>query len=147
MLYLLNWRIWALVAVLALGPIGYFKGRSDGKKLILAETAAATAQANVEVRKITQRRQDVADEAARLGAADQARIVADAAHARAQRDGLRDDLSAVRLNAEKSSDAASKSVAALSDVFQRCVRSYSDLAEVADRHAADTLTLQRAWPK
>ena len=147
MLYLLNWRLWALVFVLALFPAGYLKGRHDGKHSVQVEWDAAKAKANAEARALEQRRQDRADEAARLAAAREARIRSDAAGARRAADGLRDTIGAVRLHAQKSLDACTVSLAATADVFQSCASRYSDLAEEADRHASDSLKLQMAWPR
>jgi hypothetical protein len=46
-----------------------------------------------------------------------------------------------------SSESLRKRVAALEDVFEQCSERYTELAEKADRHASDALTLEQAWPK
>ena len=135
------------LALAALLSTTHLMAYRHGKTVIRAEWQEATAAANVEARQMEQRRQRNVDDAQSVAAATQARIVADARNARAQRDGLRDDLSAVRLHAAQSLAAATVTVAALSDVFQQCSRAYSELAEVADRHAADSLMYQQGWPK
>ena len=77
----------------------------------------------------------------------QARTNAAAADsARAERDGLRDDLAASRTTF---ADATHASLAAYADtlsvVFEQCTKEYSDVAAKADGHAADTSTLFNAW--
>lgn len=147
MFYLLNWKFWVLTAALVLYPIAYMKGRQDGARMEKLGRAAAVAAANNSARALEQHRVDLAAKAARNAAAAQARIVADAARARRERDGMRDDLRAVQQYAAQSADAARQSVAALTDVFDHCSRSYTELAEIADRHSADSLMLQQAWPR
>lgn len=148
MLYLLKyWRLGLLAAALALYPMSYIKGRYDGARKVEDQHAVDKARANSEARSLEQARQRRADEAAALAAARSHRISADAANARAERDGLRGDLDATRRYAEKSASAAANAVATLGNVFESCVRSYSELAEIADRHASDAMTLREAWPK
>ena len=66
--------------------------------------------------------------------------------ARAERDGLRDDLAASRTTF---ADSTHTSLAAYADtlsvVFEQCTREYSDMAAKADGHALDTTTLFTAW--
>lgn len=147
MLALLNPRVWIAAALLAILAFTHFTVYRHGKQIVMAEWSAAKARANAESRALEQRRQDRADEAARLAAAREARIRADAAGARRESAGLRDDIGAVRLHAKKSLDACTVSLAAATDVFQSCSDRYSELAEEADRHASDSLKLQMAWPK
>jgi hypothetical protein len=66
--------------------------------------------------------------------------------ARAERDGLRDDLAASRTTF---ADSTHTSLAAYADtlsvVFEQCTKEYSDVAAKADGHALDTTTLFTAW--
>jgi hypothetical protein len=119
----------------------------DGKRIVKLEWQAAVAQTDRESRKMEQLRQSRVDEAARMASGRDRDIRADAARSRLMLVGLRDDLDAVKRASAQSLDAATKSVAALSDVFQQCSRAYSELAEVADRHASDSLMYQQGWPK
>jgi hypothetical protein len=146
---LLDPRLWlAFLLALALTNAGsYLRGRSDGKRLQQQEYASAIAKANAMVAAESQRRQAAVDKALADAASRESRIRADALGARRQLDGMRGTLDAVERASKASSDAAAKSVAALSDVFEQCSRRYQELAEVADRHANDSLTLQRSWPK
>jgi septal ring factor EnvC (AmiA/AmiB activator) len=66
--------------------------------------------------------------------------------ARAERDGLRDDLAASRTTFADSSHASLAAYAdTLSVVFEQCTKEYSDVAAKADGHALDTTTLFTAW--
>jgi hypothetical protein len=80
-------------------------------------------------------------------AQEQARTNAAAADAaRAERDGLRDDLAASRTTFADSTHASLAAYAdTLSVVFEQCTKEYSDVAAKADGHAADTSTLFNAW--
>lgn len=71
----------------------------------------------------------------------------DAAAARRERDGLRDELASARSQFASSTRASVvERAAALSDIFEHCVREYSDLADKADRHAIDAGKLWNGWP-
>jgi hypothetical protein len=66
--------------------------------------------------------------------------------ARAERDGLRDDLAASRTTFADSSHTSLAAYAdTLSVVFEQCTKEYSDVAAKADGHALDTTTLFNAW--
>lgn len=61
---------------------------------------------------------------------------------------LRDTLAAIGRGApDATADALRQSTTALAAVLDECQSRYRELAEKADRHASDTLTLQQAWPK
>jgi hypothetical protein len=144
---LLNPRLWIALALAGLLAFSHFTAYRKGKANVRTEWTAAVATANAEARRLEQARQRRADEAAQMAAAREGRIRADAAGARRESDGLRDDLSATREHARQSLDACTVSLAAAADVFQSCASRYSELAEDADRHASDSLKLQQAWPK
>jgi hypothetical protein len=66
--------------------------------------------------------------------------------ARAERDGLRDDLTASRTTfADSSHTSLAAYASTLSVVFEQCTREYLELAAKADGHALDTTTLFTAW--
>lgn len=147
MFALLNPRLWLALGLAAALAFSHFTAYRSGKANVRNEWKASVAAANSEARQLEQARQRRADEAAGLAAAREAGMRADRARLAGERDGLRGDLDAVRLNAAQSLDAATRSVAALSAVFESCTRRYSDVAEAAARHASDSLTLQQAWPE
>lgn len=147
MFALLSPRLWILAAIVAALAFSHFTVYRKGRADVQAQWTLATAQANIEARQMEQRRQRNVDDAAKVAVASQARIVADARHARSERDGLRGDLIAIRAHASQSLAAATFTVSALSAVLESCSREYQELAEIADRHAADSLMYQSAWPK
>lgn len=62
--------------------------------------------------------------------------------------GLRDTLAAIsRSVPDASVEALRHSTTTLAAVLQNCQSEYRELAEKADRHASDSLTLEQAWPK
>ena len=62
--------------------------------------------------------------------------------------GLRDTLAAIgRGVPDASVEALRHSATTLAAVLQNCQSEYRELAEKADRHASDALTLEQAWPK
>jgi hypothetical protein len=61
---------------------------------------------------------------------------------------LRDTLAAISRGVPDASvEALRHSTTTLAAVLQNCQSEYRDLAEKADRHASDALTLEQAWPK
>ncbi|WP_314439359.1 hypothetical protein [Massilia timonae] len=61
---------------------------------------------------------------------------------------LRDTLAAIgRGVPDASVEALRHSTTTLAAVLQNCQNEYRELAEKADRHASDALTLEQAWPK
>ena len=71
-----------------------------------------------------------------------------AAAARNERDGLRDELAASRLQLPDASCTAVRDHAAtLNTVLGRCTDRLERMAEAASGHATDSLKLQESWPK
>jgi hypothetical protein len=144
---LLNPRVLIALALAGLLAFSHFAVYRTGKANVQSKWTASIAAANEDARKLERSRQSAADGAARLAAVRQSAISADASRARSELGGMRDDLDAIQRASAQSLAAATKSVAALSNVFQQCSRSYQELAEIADRHANDALNLRQAWPK
>lgn len=96
----------------------------------------------------TIRLHEQAAKAASAATTRQNRIAADRDRLRADVDGLRDELTASRLQLP---DASCPSVrdhaAALNNVFGQCAAAIEGLAGKADGHASDSLMLQEAWPR
>jgi len=147
MLYQLNWRIWLAVFLIALYPLGYMKGRSDGKNVIRNEWKAAVAQANIESFKASERRQRNLDKATTDAAVragnDRARSLAVAVSI----DRLRNTLDATERNAATSLNAAAATVSAYRAVFESCTAEYRSLGEEASGHASDSLMYQQGWTR
>jgi septal ring factor EnvC (AmiA/AmiB activator) len=121
--------------------------RLNGKidEMVLEHTQAvqvATQKALDE----TNRMQKEKDDAVAKAQAQARTNAAAADSARAERDGLRDDLAASRTTFADSTHASLAAYAStLSVVFEQCTKEYSDVAAKADGHAADANTLFTAW--
>jgi hypothetical protein len=121
--------------------------RLNGKidEMMLEHTQAVQVATQKALDKTNSMQREKDDAVAKAQA--QARTNAAAADsARAERDGLRDDLAASRTTF---ADSTHTSLAAYADtlsvVFEQCTREYSDMAAKADGHALDTTTLFNAW--
>ena len=121
--------------------------RLNGKidEMVLEHTQAVQVATQKALDKTNSMQREKDDAVAKAQA--QARTNAAAADsARAERDGLRDDLAASRTTF---ADSTHTSLAAYADtlsvVFEQCTKEYSELAAKADGHAADTSTLFNAW--
>ena len=147
MYWLLNPRFLIGLALVGALTFTHFFVYRAGKNNVRTEWTASVAKANAEARSLEQRRQDRANEAAVLATKRERSIVADAARVRIAADRLRDTLDAVERASAESSDAASKSVAALRAVFDSCRAEYERMGREAAGHASDSLTYQQAWPK
>ncbi len=74
-------------------------------------------------------------------------LVADAAVAGRAADGLRREITALRRGLPAATAEANRHTAdAALDVFGECVERYRAVAETADGHANDVMTLDQAWP-
>jgi hypothetical protein len=94
----------------------------------------------------TNRMQREKDDAVAKAQAQAKSNAAAATAARAERDGLRDDLAASRTTfADSSHTSLTAYASTLSVVFEQCTREYLELAAKADGHALDTTTLFNAW--
>jgi hypothetical protein len=141
-----QWRFWLAIGMLALVPILYMKGRSDGKRVVHLEWQAATAAANSEARRLEQARQRRADEAGALASTREAGIRIAGSRVAGERDGLRDDLHAARRRGSESLDACRLHAATLDAVFGQCAQRLEEVARDAAGHASDSLKLQQSWP-
>ena len=75
------------------------------------------------------------------------KLVADAAAAGRAADGLRDEISGLRRGLSAATAEANRRTAdAALDVFQQCADEYRAVAQAADQHASDAVTLDQAWP-
>jgi hypothetical protein len=121
--------------------------RLNGKidEMVLEHTQAVQVATQKALDETTRMQREKDDAVAKAQA--QAKSNAAAADAaRAERDGLRDDLAASRTTFADSTHASLAAYAdTLSVVFEQCTKEYSDVAAKADGHAADTSTLFNAW--
>jgi hypothetical protein len=121
--------------------------RLNGKidEMVLEHTQAVQVATQAALDETT-RMQREKDNAVAQAQAQAKSNAAAAVSARAERDGLRDDLAASRTTFADSSHASLTAYAStLSVVFEQCTREYLELAAKADGHALDTTTLFTAW--
>lgn len=107
------------------------------------ELAKAQAKALAVERDASTRYQGALNEARTLQIAAQR----DAARARAESDGLRDQAAdAARRIATATPAAVAEYANTVTELFGECSRSYQELAAAADGHSADARTIRAAWP-
>jgi len=143
-----------LIAAAASLAIGLTTGwvtngwRLNGKiDRMMAEHSQAIAKAGENAMAEAARLQKLKDDALNEANQTAQRNAAAAARARTELDRLRRQLA----NAPSLSSATCASTrdyaATLATVFGECATRIGELAEKADGHAADSRTLERAWPK
>jgi hypothetical protein len=149
MLSLLDPRLWgAFIVAIALTFVGgYFKGSHDRKHTDELERQAAISAANSESRKLEQERQRRVDDVARIAAASESRLRADASHARSLADGLRGTLDAVQRASADSIAASQQALSVTSGLFERCTALYLGVAEDAQRADSEARELRQSWPR
>lgn len=147
------WWVWAIAAGALIGGAVtfemhvYAKGYAAGRDKTVAEWNQANDKARKDRDAERDKLQKEKDDALREAAARLVLVRADADRARGVADGLRRDLAASRGAIDTASVASLRQrTATLTDVFEECVRGYSEVARSADGHASDSLMLQRAWP-
>jgi hypothetical protein len=144
---LLNWRVLAALALAGMLAFTHLTAYRKGEHAVKAEWDESVASANAESRRLEQARQRRADEAAQMAAQREARIRADAAHARASADSLRDDLRAANDYAKESRAAAERTAGVATELLGECSNALVDMGEAADRADSEARTLRQAWPK
>lgn len=144
---LLNWRVWVAMAVVAILTFTHLTVYRKGGNEVRTEWVASVAAANEESRRLERARQSRVDDAARVAAAAQARILADAAGARRSADGLRGDLDAARKYAAQSGAAAERVAVLATGLLGRCTADYLAVAEAAARADGEARELRQAWPQ
>jgi len=147
MFALLSPRLWIAVAIAAALAFSHFFVYRAGRNHVRLQWQAAISQANIEARALEQRRQDRADEAAKLAVTRANSNRAAAARIADADGGLRIALDTAERVAQESHDAARLATSTLRGLFDACRAEYRAVAEEAAGHANDSLTYQQAWPK
>ncbi len=152
---LLNWRVWAAVALAVGLAFTHFTAYRSGKAVVRAEWTAEKlkqteqlAAFNAESRRIEQRRQSLVTEA--LNAAKKREIAAslDADRLRVERWSLRDDLAAARSQLSSASAASLRQrITAFDAVFEQCTAELEGVAGDAQGLASDLRLMLDAWPR
>jgi len=108
-----------------------------------AAVAAATAQAMEQTTEMQRKK----DDALRLAAKRAQENASAAAAARAERDGLRNQINAATSVLPTATCSSARDYAATATaVFEQCAAALEELATKADGHATDARTLTNSWP-
>lgn len=149
MISILDPRAWIAAVVLCVASmgIGYWRGNTNGKATVQAKWDAAIVAENITREKQRQEYENKIDLAIAERDAKLKTVQADAAAARAAAGSLRNQLTEARRNIASYPTATLVDyAAAATDVLQECAGRYSEVAKIADGHAADAEALIRAWP-
>ncbi|MCG9056655.1 hypothetical protein LH442_11810 [Laribacter hongkongensis] len=144
-----DWILAAVVAAVFIG--GWWAGsmheQSSWQAEKLAMAATRDKQIN-EARAAESAMREQIRKAQEDAAEREKRMVADAAAAGRAADGLRSQIASLRRGLSAATAEANRRTAdAALDVFQQCVDQYRAVAEAADGHANDAVTLDHAWPE
>ena len=143
-----NWILAAVVAAVFIG--GWWAGsmheQSSWQAEKLAMAATRDKQIN-EARAAESAMREQVRKAQEYAQKREEKLVADAAAAGRAADGLRSQIASLRRGLSAATAEANRRTAdAALDVFQQCVDQYRAVAEAADGHANDAVTLDHAWP-
>jgi len=140
----------ALIVVVALAGLHLYGARQHGLGYSKAQSEytqkalIASEAARIKERDLQTQLQEAQNEARTRENA----LIAAADGARSERDGLRDELAAIGDRLSKASAASLRKYATTANsILRECSDRLAGLAREADRHASDSLMLQRAWPK
>ena len=144
-----NWILAAVVAAVFIG--GWWAGSMHEQSSWQAEKLAMAATRDKQINEA--RKADAAMREQIRRAQEDARkreetLVADAAAAGRAADGLRSQIASLRRGLSAATTEANRRTAdAALDVFQQCADEYRAVAQAADQHASDAVTLDQAWPE
>ena len=143
-----NWILAAVVAAVFIG--GWWAGSMHEQSSWQAEKLTMAATRDKQINEA--RKADAAMREQIRWAQEDARkreetLVADAAAAGRAADGLRSEIAGIRRGLSAATAEANRRTAdAALDVFQQCADEYRAVAQAADQHASDAVTLDQAWP-
>ena len=143
-----TWILAAVVAAVFIG--GWWAGSMHEQSSWQAEKLAMAATRDKQINE-ARRAEAAMREQVRKAQEDarkrEEKLVADAAAAGRAADGLRDEISGLRRGLSAATAEANRRTAdAALDVFQQCADEYRAVAQAADQHASDAVTLDQAWP-
>ena len=143
-----NWILAAVVAAVFIG--GWWAGSMHEQSSWQAEKLAMAATRDKQINE-ARRAEAAMREQVRKAQEDarkrEEKLVADAAAAGRAADGLRDEISGLRRGLSAATAEANRRTADVAlDVFQQCADEYRAVAQAADQHASDAVTLDQAWP-
>ena len=143
-----NWILAAVVAAVFIGgwSAGSTHEQSSWQAEKLAMAATRDKQIN-EARAAESAMREQVRKAQEYAQKREEKLVADAAAAGRAADGLRSQIASLRRGLSAATAEANRRTAdAALDVFQQCADEYRAVAQAADRHASDAVTLDQAWP-
>ena len=157
MLALLSPRVWLALALAGVLAFTHLASYRSGKANVRADWDAEKVvqldnqkEADRENRKIDSARTNGVIAAQNAAVLRNRSLQADANSARSESGRLRDDLqtasTALRLPGNTCKASIDYADAA-SVLLAQCAATYTDVADKADKHAADALMLDEAWPK
>ena len=143
-----NWILAAVVAAVFIG--GWWAGSMHEQSSWQAEKLAMAATRDKQINE-ARRAEAAMREQVRKAQEDarkrEEKLVADAAAAGRAADGLRSQIASLRRGLSAATAEANRRTAdAALDVFQQCADEYRAVAQAADQHASDAVTLDQAWP-
>lgn len=144
-------RSWILVAVVAaVFTGGWWAGSVHEQAGWQAEKLAMAAERDKQINAARKAEAVIREQVMRAqedAAEREKRMVADAAAAGRAADGLRSQIASLRRGLSAATAEANRRTAdAALDVFQQCADEYRAVAQAADQHASDAVTLDQAWP-
>ena len=143
-----NWILAAVVAAVFIGgwSAGSTHEQSSWQAEKLAMAATRDKQIN-EARAAESAMREQVRKAQEYAQKREEKLVADAAAAGRAADGLRSQIASLRRGLSAATTEANRRTAdAALDVFQQCADEYRAVAQAADQHASDAVTLDQAWP-
>ena len=143
-----NWILAAVVAAVFIG--GWWAGSMHEQSSWQAEKLAMAATRDKQINE-ARRAEAAMREQVRKAQEDarkrEEKLVADAAAAGRAADGLRGEIASLRRGLSAAGAEANRRTAdSALDVFGQCVDQYRAVAQAADQHASDAVTLDQAWP-
>ena len=143
-----NWILAAVVAAVFIG--GWWAGSMHEQSSWQAEKLAMAATRDKQINE-ARRAEAAMREQVRKAQEDarkrEEKLVADAAAAGRAADGLRREIASLRHGLSAATSEANRYTAdSALDVFGECVERYQAVAQAADGHANDAVTLDQAWP-
>ena len=129
---------------------GWFVGSTHEQSSWQAEKLAMSATRDTQINEARKAEAAMREQVRRAQEDAQKReekLVADAAAAGRAADGLRSQIASLRRGLSAATAEANRRTAdAALDVFQQCADEYRAVAQAADQHASDAVTLDQAWP-
>ena len=143
-----GWIVAAAVVAVFIG--GWWAGSTHEQSSWQAEKLAMSAERDRQINE-ARRAEAAMREQVRKAQEDarkrEEKLVADAAAAGRAADGLRGEIASLRRGLSAAGAEANRRTAdAALDVFQQCADEYRAVAQAADQHASDAVTLDQAWP-